>query len=50
VVRFKLGPCSLSVNLPVLVRCASAALRRVIRDLVLLGVAASIASMMSGAG
>ncbi len=47
---YRLGSCALSVNLPVLVRCASAALRRVVRDLVLLGVAASIASMMSGAG
>lgn len=44
-VRFKLGPCALSVDLPVLCRCASAVLWRVVRDLVLLGVAASIASM-----
>ena len=48
--RCKVGPCALFVNLPVLVRCASAVLWRVVRDLVLLGVAASIASMMSGVG
>jgi hypothetical protein len=46
---YRLGSCALSVNLPVLVRCASAALRRVIRDLSLLAAAATIASM-SGAG
>jgi len=47
---YRLGSCALSVNLPVLVRCASAVLRRVIRDLSLLAAAATIASMMSGAG
>jgi hypothetical protein len=50
VVRFKVGPCSLFVNLPVLCRCASAALRRVIRDLSLLAAAATIISMLAGAG
>ena len=34
--RFKVGPCTLFVNLPVLCRCASAVTWRVIRDLSLL--------------
>ena len=43
-VRFKVGPCSLFVNLPVLVRCASAVLRRVIRDLLGLVALAALAA------
>ena len=43
-VRFKLGPCALSVDLPVLVRCASAVLWRVVRDLLGLVALAALAA------
>ncbi len=42
--RFKVGPCTLFVNLPVLCRCASAVTWRVIRDLSLLAAAAALAA------
>lgn len=41
---YRLGRCALSVNLPVVCRCASAALWRVVRDLLGLVALAALAA------